>query len=150
MPLVGNGAAVCAYAFDGRGLDPAWPRTKLNLLPPQRSGHGRMRNVVVSTDPIQRSTRSVEGGGFFDLFFSEALAADGDALLTSAVATLDLEMPKRALICWVVSPETYFLTMSSTSVATKIRLERGRVPPEAGRGGESRMRPRRSDHFLPR
>jgi hypothetical protein len=82
MPLVGNGAAVCAYALDGRGLDPAWPRTKLNLLPPQRSGHGRMRNVVVSTDPIQRSTRSVEGGGFFDLFFSEALAADGDALLT--------------------------------------------------------------------
>jgi|SRR6202047_2112951 hypothetical protein len=82
MPLVGNGPAVCAYALDGRGLDPAWSRTKLNLLPPQRRGDGRMRNVVASTDPFQRSTRSVEGGGFFDLFFSEALAADGDALLT--------------------------------------------------------------------
>ena len=82
MPLVGNGAAVCAYALDGRGLDPAWSRTKLNLLAPQRRGDGCMRNVVASTNPLQRSTRSVQGGGFFDLFFSEALAADGDALLT--------------------------------------------------------------------
>ena len=34
-------------------------------------------------------------------------------------ATRDLEMPKWAPICWVVSPESYFWTMSSTSVTPK-------------------------------
>src|ERR1700755_399253 len=68
----------------------------------------------------------------------------------NTVATLDLEILKWAPICWVVSPAWYRWTMSSMSVGSRKRFDRGGVALDAGRWGSSLMRLRSSDHFLQR
>lgn len=134
-------------------LTPSWARPQLDPLPPQRSRDGGMGDAVATARRCERFASGIEPCCFSGLFVAEALATDGNALLTentgdgglgNAVVSADL---LGGFAGFVAIDDVGDVGGAQEAFRARFRAVLGNM---GGRAGDSLTRFRRSDHLLQR